>query len=105
MLNKTVSPFNDPGVDDKLAIAVQLDGNAAEAPYDVYLDQVNFVINGSCVGLTIPPPFPTTGIATPVPTETPDNPSNVPEPGTLFLFGTGLIGILAIGWKRFKKVA
>ncbi len=29
-----------PGVADKLAVAVQLDGNAHTAPYDVYLDRV-----------------------------------------------------------------
>jgi hypothetical protein len=43
MLDMTVSPLATPGETDRLAIAVQLDGNFAESPYDVFIDQVNFI--------------------------------------------------------------
>lgn len=106
-LNKTVSPFADSGVADKLAVAVQQDGNAAESAYAVYLDQVNFVVNGSCAAGSTPP-FP---IPTPLPAETPSsnptappvNPASIPEPGMLFLVATGLIGILMFSRKTLQK--
>jgi hypothetical protein len=39
-LDKTVAPALTPGESDRLGVAVQLDGNATEAPYSVYLDNV-----------------------------------------------------------------
>jgi hypothetical protein len=42
-LDLTVPPADDPG-DDRLAIAVQVDGNEQETPYDLFIDNVNFTI-------------------------------------------------------------
>jgi hypothetical protein len=42
-LDVTVSPAYEPGETNRLAIAVQLDGNSEAAPYDVFIDQVSFV--------------------------------------------------------------
>ena len=39
----TIPPIAEPGEPDRLAIAIQLDGNFAESPYDVFIDQVSFV--------------------------------------------------------------
>jgi hypothetical protein len=41
-LTQVAAPAIEPGSPDRLAIAVQLDGNAAETPYDLIIDQVNF---------------------------------------------------------------
>src|SRR5574341_562969 len=41
-LNFSTARVNTPGEMDRLAIAVQLDGNAHQTPYDVFIDQVNF---------------------------------------------------------------
>jgi hypothetical protein len=38
----TIAPIQD-SVDDKLAVAIQLDGNAEETPYYVDIDNVNFI--------------------------------------------------------------
>lgn len=42
LLGITVSPFPAPSEPDRLAIAVQLDGNSEEKPYDVFIDKVTF---------------------------------------------------------------
>jgi hypothetical protein len=39
----TIPPDDAPNELDRLAVAVQLDGNFEEAPYDVFIDLVNFV--------------------------------------------------------------
>ena len=41
-LNTTVSPTAALGESDRLAVAIQLDGNFQESPYDVFLDRVTF---------------------------------------------------------------
>ncbi len=41
-LNFTTARVSDPGEADRLAIAIQLDGNANQTPYDVFIDKVNF---------------------------------------------------------------
>jgi hypothetical protein len=42
-LDLTVPPVSTPGESDRLAIAVQLDGNATQSPYDVFVDHVHFL--------------------------------------------------------------
>jgi hypothetical protein len=42
-LDITASPGTETGEADRLAVAIQLDGNAVEAPYDVFIDQVDFM--------------------------------------------------------------
>jgi hypothetical protein len=42
-LDVTVPPASVSGEPDRLAVAIQLDGNFEEAPYDVFIDQVSFV--------------------------------------------------------------
>ena len=46
-LDITVLPVDlnaeDPDKDDRLAVAIQLDGNSEETPYNVYIDRVTFV--------------------------------------------------------------
>ena len=42
-IDMTIPPIAEPGEPDRLAIAIQLDGNFAESPYDVFIDQVSFV--------------------------------------------------------------
>jgi hypothetical protein len=43
-LDLTIPAFNvSPDEPDRLAIAVQLDGNANQAPYDLFIDRVSFV--------------------------------------------------------------
>jgi uncharacterized repeat protein (TIGR01451 family) len=42
-LDITVEPFPTPGEPDRLAVAVQLDGNETQSPYEVFLDQVSFI--------------------------------------------------------------
>jgi len=41
-LGLAIAAEDDPGAADKLAIAVQVDGNSAQTPYSVYLDGVRF---------------------------------------------------------------
>jgi hypothetical protein len=43
ILDLIIPPVSIPGEPDRLAIAFQLDGNATASPYDVFVDQVNFV--------------------------------------------------------------
>jgi hypothetical protein len=42
-IDQAVAPFSVPGEPDRLAVAVQADGNALLDPYDLFIDQVNFV--------------------------------------------------------------
>lgn len=46
-LNYSTARVNTPGEIDRLAIAIQLDGNAYETPYDVFIDKVNFTRQGT----------------------------------------------------------
>jgi hypothetical protein len=41
-LDVTIPPVDTPGQADRLAVAVQLDGNAAASAYDLFIDRVNF---------------------------------------------------------------
>jgi hypothetical protein len=43
VLDITVAPWNTPGEPDQLAVAIQLDGNFDETPYDLFVDQVSFL--------------------------------------------------------------
>jgi hypothetical protein len=43
ILDLTVPPVSTSGQSDRLAIAVQLDGNATQSPYDLIVDQVHFL--------------------------------------------------------------
>jgi uncharacterized repeat protein (TIGR01451 family) len=62
-LDVTVAPASAPAEPDRLAVGVQLDGNSVEAPYEVYLDKVNFLRRAAPVpllaegfdGVTFPP--------------------------------------------------
>ena len=47
-------------------------------------------------------PFPVSGLTLQVPGP---NPAPVPEPATVMLVGTGLLGMIAFGRKRFNKKA
>jgi hypothetical protein len=49
ILDITVAPASAPSESDRLALAVQLDGNAQETPYDFYLDRVHFFRNPTSV--------------------------------------------------------
>jgi hypothetical protein len=42
LISMLAPPADVPGETDRLAIAIQLDGNFEEAPYDVFIDQVSF---------------------------------------------------------------
>jgi len=42
-LNITVPPASAPGEPDRLAVAIQLDGNFVASPYDVFIDEVSFI--------------------------------------------------------------
>jgi hypothetical protein len=42
-LDIDVAPIHTPGETDRLAVAIQLDGNAFQTPYDVIVDQVSLV--------------------------------------------------------------
>jgi len=54
-LNYSTARVNTPGEVDRLAIAVQLDGNAYQTPYDVFIDKVNFTRQGAeSVAPTLP---------------------------------------------------
>ncbi|MBI3242721.1 MAG: hypothetical protein HYZ49_10555 [Chloroflexi bacterium] len=56
-LDITIPPVADTPSDDHLAIAIQLDGNALEAPYDVFLDSVHFTREyAPNTNLLLPPP-------------------------------------------------
>jgi hypothetical protein len=43
LLDQVVAPAIEPGSPDRLAVAVQVDGNATATPYDLFIDQVDFV--------------------------------------------------------------
>jgi uncharacterized repeat protein (TIGR01451 family) len=45
VIDVTTSPISTPGEPDRLAIAVQLDGNSEESPYEVFVDKVCLVTN------------------------------------------------------------
>jgi hypothetical protein len=42
-IDRAVAPFPASGEPDRLAVAVQLDGNAKLDPYDTFIDRVNFL--------------------------------------------------------------
>jgi hypothetical protein len=42
-IDKVVAPVPATGEPDRLAIAIQLDGNFRTDPYSVFIDQVSFV--------------------------------------------------------------
>jgi len=46
-LNYSTARVNTPGEVDRLAVAIQLDGNANQTPYDVFIDKVNFTRGGT----------------------------------------------------------
>lgn len=46
-LNLFVPPISTAGEVDRLAVAVQLDGNANQTPFDVYVDKVTFLVKTS----------------------------------------------------------
>lgn len=46
-LNISVLPYPTPNEVDRLAVAVQLDGNANQTPYDVFIDNMTFVVKSS----------------------------------------------------------
>lgn len=76
-LNLTAPVAPTPGEPDRLAVAVQLDGNANTTPYDLVIDQVRLVaLAGS------PEPLPTaTPTPSPSPTSTPTSrPTRTPTP-------------------------
>jgi hypothetical protein len=43
----SIPPASVPGEADRLAVAVQLDGNANQAPYDMYIDKMIFTVQSS----------------------------------------------------------
>lgn len=43
LISMFVSPADVPGEADRIAVAIQLDGNFEEAPYDMFVDQVSLV--------------------------------------------------------------
>ena len=55
-LNFTTARVSTPGEVDRLAIAIQLDGNANQTPYDVYIDKVNFTRQGNATNAPTPIP-------------------------------------------------
>ena len=72
-LDLTVSPDSVPGEPDRLALAIQLDGNSKQTPYDVFIDNLSFVRE-----------FATPAPSTPTSTFTPTLPPIVPtETATL----------------------
>jgi hypothetical protein len=42
-LDRAVAPAEAPGEPDRLGMAIQLDGNSSESPYNVYVDRVSFI--------------------------------------------------------------
>jgi uncharacterized protein YifN (PemK superfamily) len=46
-LNISVLPYSTPNEVDRLAVAVQLHGNANQTPYDVFIDNMTFVVKSS----------------------------------------------------------
>lgn len=50
LLNILVPASDEPAVSDKLAVAVQLDGNARQTPYDVFVDQVHLLAQPAAPG-------------------------------------------------------
>lgn len=43
-IDLTIPPVSTPGEVDRLAVAVQLDGNTNETPYDMFVDEVTFIV-------------------------------------------------------------
>jgi hypothetical protein len=65
LIDKTVAPKIEKGEPDRLAVAIQLDGNLEQSPYDVYIDQVDFIREpDNCTGTVVqgPPCSPPTGM-------------------------------------------
>jgi hypothetical protein len=64
LANLTVDPAPAPGEEDRLAVAVQLDGNATQTPFEVFLDRV--ALTSPVNRFTYIPPY-GTPIVPPVP--------------------------------------
>lgn len=56
VLNFSTARVKTPGETDRLAIAVQLDGNAEQTPYDLFIDKVNFTRQGTSTASVDPTP-------------------------------------------------
>jgi hypothetical protein len=52
-LNKMAAPVSEPGEPDKLAVAVQLDGNSTETPYELFIDDVTLITTQTFSDVTL----------------------------------------------------